>query len=124
MSLQNKFSKVRVVLVVSTLVALTLSVPTPANAADCTLKSNAALPECINALVAPNKAGTVQEVPQDAAWAQKNAAKNAPATAGAPQKQGKAKRQWTRTAKAKCAKGSLTLNLTEGATCPPGFKKK
>jgi hypothetical protein len=98
------FSKVRVLVLSSVLVAMTLSVPTTAHAED--------------------KAGTVQEVPQDAAWAQKNAAKNAPATAGAPQKQGKAKRQWTHTVQAKCAKGTLTLNLTEGASCPSGFKKK
>jgi hypothetical protein len=98
------FSKVRALVVSSVLVVMTLSVPTTAHAED--------------------KAGTVQEVPQDAAWAQKNAAKNAPATAGAPQKQGKAKRQWTRTVKAKCAKGTITLNLTEGAACPSGFKKK
>ena len=104
MSRQNMFSKVRVLVLSSVLVAMTLSVPTTAHAED--------------------KAGTVQEVPQDAAWAQKNAAKNAPATAGAPQKQGKAKRQWTHTVQAKCAKGTLTLNLTEGASCPSGFKKK
>lgn len=104
MSRQNISSKVRVLVVSSVLVVMTLSVPTTAHAED--------------------KAGTVQEVPQDAAWAQKNAAKNAPATAGAPQKQGKAKRQWTHTVQAKCAKGTLTLNLTEGASCPSGFKKK
>ena len=104
MSRQNISSKVRVLVVSSVLVAMTLSVPTTAHAED--------------------KAGTVQEVPQDAAWAQKNAAKNAPANAGAPQKQGKAKRQWTHTVQAKCAKGTLTLNLTEGASCPSGFKKK
>jgi hypothetical protein len=104
MSRQNISSKVRVLVVSSALVVMTLSVPTTAHAED--------------------KAGTVQEVPQDAAWAQKNAAKNAPATAGAPQKQGKAKRQWTHTVQAKCAKGTLTLNLTEGASCPSGFKKK
>lgn len=121
MSRQNIFSKTRVLLVLSTLVALTMSLPTPAHAVDCALTANAASPECVNAI---NKAGAVQEVPQDAAWAQKNAAKNAPATAGAPQKQGKAKRQWTRTVKAKCTKGTITLNLTEGAACPSGFKKK
>ena len=104
MSRQNISSKVRVLVLSSVLVVMTLSVPTTAHAED--------------------KAGTVQEVPQDAAWAQKNAAKNAPATAGAPQKQGKAKRQWTHTVQAKCAKGTLTLNLTEGASCPSGFKKK
>jgi hypothetical protein len=98
------FSKVRILVVSSVLVTMTLSVPTAAHAED--------------------KAGAVQEVPQDAAWAQKKAAKNAPATAGTPQKQGKAKRQWTHTVKAKCAKGTITLNLTEGASCPQGFKKK
>jgi hypothetical protein len=118
------FSKVRILVVSSVLVAMTLSVPTAAHAADCSVKANAGLPECVNALVSPNKAGTMQEVPQDAAWAQKNSAKNAPATAGAPQKQGKAKRQWTHTVQAKCAKGAITLNLTEGTTCPQGFKKK
>ena len=104
MSRQNMFSKVRVLVVSSVLIAMTLSLPATAHAED--------------------KAGSVQEVPQDAAWAQKNALKNAPATAGAPQKQGKAKRQWTHTVQAKCAKGTMTLNITEGATCPPGFKKK
>jgi len=104
MSRQNMFSKVRILVVSSVLVTMTLSVPTAAHAED--------------------KAGAVQEVPQDAAWAQKKAAKNAPATAGTPQKQGKAKRQWTHTVKAKCAKGTITLNLTEGASCPQGFKKK
>jgi len=104
MSRQNMFSKVRVLAVSSVLIAMTLSLPATAHAED--------------------KAGAIQEVPQDAAWAQKNAAKNAPATAGAPQKQGKAKRQWTHTVQAKCAKGTMTLNVTEGATCPPGFKKK
>ena len=104
MSQQRMNSKVRVLLMSSALIALTLSVPTSAHAGD--------------------KAGSIQEVPQDAAWAQKNAAKNAPAAAGAPQKQGKAKRQWTHTVKAKCAKGTITLNLTEGASCPQGFKKK
>ena len=104
MSRQNMFSKVRILVVSSVVVTMTLSVPTAAHAED--------------------KAGAIQEVPQDAAWAQKNAAKNAPAAAGAPQKQGKAKRQWTHTVQAKCAKGTMTLNITEGATCPPGFKKK
>ena len=104
MSRQNMFSKVRVLVVLSVLVAMTLSLPATAHAED--------------------KAGAIQEVPQDAAWAQKNAAKNAPATAGALQTHGKAKRQWTHTVQAKCAKGTITLNVTEGATCPPGFKKK
>ena len=104
MSRQNMFSKVRVLVVSSVLIAMTLSLPATAHAED--------------------KAGAIQEVPQDAAWAQKNAAKNAPATAGALQNQGKAKRQWTHTVQAKCAKGTITLNVTEGATCPPGFKRK
>ena len=121
MSRQNMFSKVRILVVSSVLVTMTLSVPTAAHAVDCALSANAASPECVNAI---NKAGAVQEVPQDAAWAQKKAAKNAPATASTPQKQGKAKRQWTHTVKAKCAKGTITLNLTEGASCPQGFKKK
>jgi len=104
MSQQRMNSKVRALLVSSALIALTLSVPTSAHAED--------------------KAGSIQEVPQDAAWAQKNAAKTAPQTNVAPKAQGKAKRQWTHTVQAKCTRGGVTLNLTEGATCPSGFKKK
>jgi len=104
MSLQNMFSTVRVLVASSVLVLLTLSAP--------------------NAAFAEDKAGSIQEAPQDAAWAQKNASKKAPATAGAPQKQGKNKRQWTHTVQAKCTKGTITLNLTEGTSCPQGFKKK
>jgi len=103
MSQQKMNSKIRTLLVSSALIALTWSVPTSAHAED--------------------KAGSIQEVPQDAGWAQKNAATNLPQTTVAPKGQGKAKRQWTHTVQARCTKGGVTLNLTEGATCPSGFKK-
>lgn len=97
-------SKTRVLLVSYAIFVLTLSVPTAAHAED--------------------KAGSVQEVPQDAAWAQKNTAKTAPQTNVPPKGQGKAKRQWTHTVQVKCTRGGVTLNLTEGTACPSGFKKK
>lgn len=124
MSSQKIFTKARVLFVSVPLLLISVAVPTNAHATDCKLTANAQLPICKNANNQSDKAGLVQEVPQDAAWAQKNAAQNAPQTNGAPKGQGKAKRQWTHTVQAKCTRGGVTLNLTEGATCPQGFKKK
>ena len=93
MSSQKIFTKARVLFVSVPLLLISVAVPTNAHATDCKLTANAQLPICKNANNQSDKAGLVQEVPQDAAWAQKNAAQNAPQTNGAPKGQGKAKRQ-------------------------------
>lgn len=104
MKLMYRAFGIRILIILISSTCLGLTVPINANAGD--------------------KAGTIQEVPQDAAWAQKNAAKTAPQTNVPPKGQGKAKRQWTHTVQVKCTRGGVTLNLTEGTACPSGFKKK
>lgn len=126
MTTQMNTSKriVRLSLISASMVLLHMLIPVQALAADCTLSANAQLPSCKNALTEPNIGGSMQETSQDLSWVQKNAGRNAAPNTGANQAQPKGMRQWTRTVRSKCVKGSLTLNLTEGATCPAGFSKK
>ena len=92
-------------------------------AADCTKKSDAKLPTCVNATAKPGVGSSMQTIQQAGAEAQKKATQGNvdTRTAGVVQSK-REKRTWVGQTALTCKKGSLTLHLSAGSTqCPSGF---